>query len=84
MHGVCTGSATSPRGWRLYPSRCPAIVAGGSDSFVQVELFRNALMDGFYAIGDKPSGPYPKTTRHADNGQSGVPSGRSGTPAGLA
>jgi hypothetical protein len=57
---------------------------GGSDSFVQVELFRDALMDGFCATGDKPGGSYPKTTRHADDGQSGVPSGRSGTPAGLA
>ena len=41
-------------------------------------------MDGFCATGDKPGGSYPKTTRHADDGQSGVPSGRSGTPAGLA
>ena len=27
-------------------------------------------MDGFCATGDKPGGSYPKTTRHADDGQS--------------
>jgi hypothetical protein len=51
LRGGCTGSATSPGGWRRCPSRCPAIVVGGSDSFVQVELFRDALMDGFCATG---------------------------------